>query len=114
MARPRFVSKRMGKIRTPFYRVVVADSRTKRDGRTIEEIGSTTHRGASLIILTSTPSARSTGCVRAPTDQAVVNLLKITGDWQAFRGERAGQVDPRKVAPAKPSKKEAREPPSPP
>lgn len=79
--------KRMGKIRAPFYRVVVMDSRTKRDGRAIEEIG-IYHptRQPSVIDIASDRAQYWLGVGAKPTEQ-VEALLKVTGDWQKFRGE---------------------------
>ena len=79
--------KRLGKIRAPHYRVVVADSRTKRDGRVIEEIGlykPTQH--PSLIEITS-DRAQYWLSVGAQPTEAVAALLKLTGDWGKFTGE---------------------------
>ena len=79
--------KRMGKIRAPFYRIVVADSRTKRDGRVIEEIGKyhpTEH--PSLIEVDSERAQYWLG-VGAQPSEAVLALLKLTGDWGTFSGE---------------------------
>ncbi len=78
--------KRLGKIRAPYYRVVVADSRTKRDGRAIEEIGKyhPTHE-PSLIDIDSERAQYWLGVGAQPTEQVLV-LLKITGDWQKFKG----------------------------
>ncbi len=79
--------KRFGKIRAPFYRVVVADSRTKRDGRVIEEIGKyhpTVH--PSLIEIDSERAQYWLGVGAQPTEQ-VAALLKLTGDWGKVSGE---------------------------
>src|SRR5450759_1435449 len=78
--------KRMGKIHAPFYRVVVMDSRTKRDGRAIEEIGKyhPTHE-PSVIEVNSERVQYWLGVGAQPTEQ-VAALLKITGDWQKFKG----------------------------
>ena len=79
--------KRFGKIRAPYYRVVVADSRTKRDGRVIEEIGKyhpTVH--PSLIEIDSERAQYWLGVGAQPTEQ-VAALLKLTGDWGRFTGE---------------------------
>ena len=81
--------KRLGKTRSPHYRIVVADSRTKRDGRVIEEIG--------RYVPTENPSFIEVNSERAqywlsvgaqPTEQVAV-LLKLTGDFQASKGEKA-------------------------
>ncbi len=78
--------KRMGKIRAPFYRVVVMDARTKRDGRAIEEIG-LYHptREPSRIALNSERVQYWLGVGAQPTEQ-VMALLKVTGDWQKHKG----------------------------
>jgi small subunit ribosomal protein S16 len=92
--------KRLGKIRAPYYRIVVADSRTKRDGRVIEEIG--------LYHPTEEPSRIEVDSDRAqywlsvgaqPTEQ-VTALLKLTGDWGRFKGD-ANAVSTVKVAEGK-------------
>jgi small subunit ribosomal protein S16 len=77
--------KRMGKIRAPYYRIVVADSRTKRDGRAIEEIGKyhPTHE-PSLIEVDSDRAQYWLGVGAQPTEQ-VLAILKVTGDWQKFK-----------------------------
>jgi len=78
--------KRMGKIRAPYYRIVVADSRTKRDGRVIEEIGKYhPTEEPSLIEVSSERAQYWLGVGAQPSDQVLV-LLKITGDWQKFKG----------------------------
>ena len=78
--------KRMGKIRAPYYRIVVADSRTKRDGRVIEEIGKYhPTEEPSLIEITSERAQYWLGVGAQPTEQ-VLALLKVTGDWQKFKG----------------------------
>ncbi|GAA1363271.1 30S ribosomal protein S16 [Brevibacterium luteolum] len=78
---------RMGKIRAPFYRVVVADSRTRRDGRAIEEIG-IYHptREPSVVEIDSERAQYWLSVGAQPTDQ-VKALLKLTGDWAKFTGE---------------------------
>ncbi len=79
--------KRMGKIRAPYYRVVVADSRTKRDGRAIEEIGIYHPTENPSVIKIDSDRAQHWLSVGAqPTDQ-VKALLKLTGDWGKFTGE---------------------------
>jgi small subunit ribosomal protein S16 len=81
--------KRMGKIRAPYYRVVVADSRTKRDGRAIEEIGIYHPKeDPSRMEVNSERVAYWLGVGAQPTDP-VLAILKRTGDWQAFKGEPA-------------------------
>ncbi|UIJ34478.1 30S ribosomal protein S16 [Allobranchiibius sp. GilTou73] len=79
--------KRLGKIRTPQYRVVVMDSRTKRDGRAIEEIGKYHPKeDPSLIEIDSERAQYWLGVGAQPTEQ-VRALLGVTGDWQKFKGE---------------------------
>lgn len=79
--------KRMGKIRAPFYRVVVADSRTKRDGRAIEEIGKYhPTENPSVIDINSERALYWLSVGAQPTEQ-VAALLKLTGDWAKFKGE---------------------------
>lgn len=78
--------KRFGKIRAPYYRIVVADSRTKRDGRVIEEIGKYhPTEEPSLIEVVSDRAQYWLGVGAQPTEQ-VLALLKVTGDWQKFKG----------------------------
>ena len=78
--------KRLGKIRAPYYRVVVADARTKRDGRVIEEIGKYhPTEEPSFIEISSDRAQYWLGVGAQPTPQVRV-LLKITGDWQKFKG----------------------------
>src|SRR5271170_7616562 len=79
--------KRLGKIRAPYYRIVVADARTKRDGRAIEEIGKYHPKAEPSFIEVNSERAQHWLSVGAqPTDPVRV-LLKITGDWQKFTGE---------------------------
>lgn len=77
---------RMGKIRAPHYRVVVADSRTRRDGKAIEQIG-IYHptRNPSVIEIDSERAQHWLSVGAQPTDQ-VRTLLKLTGDWQKHTG----------------------------
>ena len=78
--------KRMGKIRVPQYRIVVVDSRKKRDGKVIEEIGTYQPKEEpSYIAVTSDRAQYWLGVGAQPSD-AVAALLKITGDWQKFKG----------------------------
>lgn len=80
--------KRMGKIRTPFYRIVVADSRTKRDGRVIEEIGTYNPKADPSVITVVSERAQYWLGVGAQPTEAVTALLKLTGDWETFSGEK--------------------------
>ncbi|GAA2512231.1 30S ribosomal protein S16 [Streptomyces longisporus] len=81
--------KRLGKIRSPHYRIVVADSRTRRDGRAIEEIG-LYHpvQNPSRIEVNAERVAYWLGVGAQPTEP-VLAILKKTGDWQKFKGEPA-------------------------
>lgn len=72
--------KRMGKIRTPFYRIVVADSRTKRDGRVIEEIGTYNPKTDPSTINVDSDRAQYWLGVGAQPTEAVAAILKLTGD----------------------------------
>jgi small subunit ribosomal protein S16 len=78
--------KRMGKMRAPFYRVVVADSRTKRDGRAIEEIGKYHPTHDPSVIDIDSERAQHWLSVGAQPTEAVMALFKVTGDWQKFKG----------------------------
>ena len=78
--------KRLGKIRVPQYRIVVVDSRKKRDGRVIEEIGKYHPKeDPSYIDVVSDRAEYWLGVGAQPTE-AVEQILKITGDWQKFKG----------------------------
>jgi len=95
--------KRFGKKRAPFYRVVVMDSKTKRDGRAIEEIGKYHPTEEPSVIVIDSERAQYWLSVGAqPTEQVAV-LLKLTGDWGKFKGDKdakntvkvaAGKVSP--------------------
>ncbi len=78
--------KRLGKVRVPQYRIVVVDSRKKRDGRVIEEIGKYHPKEEpSLIDVVSDRAQYWLGVGAQPTE-AVHKLLRVTGDWQTFKG----------------------------
>lgn len=79
--------KRLGKIRTPHYRVVVIDSRAPRDGQAIEEIGIYHPKTDPSVIRLDSERVRYWLGVGAQPTEAVVALLKRTGDWQAFTGD---------------------------
>jgi small subunit ribosomal protein S16 len=79
--------KRLGKIRSPHYRIVVADSRTKRDGRAIEEIGKYHPKNEPSLIEVNSERAQYWLSVGAQPTETVVALLKRTGDWQKFSGD---------------------------
>jgi small subunit ribosomal protein S16 len=95
--------KRLGKIRSPHYRIIVADSRTRRDGRAIEEIG-LYHpvQNPSRIEVDSERVQYWLGVGAQPTEP-VQAILKVTGDWQKFKGLPA--PEPMKVAEPKADKK---------
>jgi small subunit ribosomal protein S16 len=76
----------MGKIRTPYYRVVVVDSRKKRDGKVIEQIGKYHPKEEPSLIEVTSDRAQYWLGVGAQPSEAVEALLKITGDWQTFKG----------------------------
>ena len=97
--------KRMGKIRAPFYRVVVMDSRTKRDGRAIEEIGKYHPTAEPSVIEIDSDRAQHWLSTGAQPTEAVAALLKVTGDWQKFKG-LPGAEGTLRVAEPKKSKKE--------
>lgn len=78
--------KRMGKIRSPFYRVVVVDSRKKRDGKVIEEIGKYDPTQEPSLIDIDSERAQYWLSVGAQPTEPVLAQLKVTGDWQKFKG----------------------------
>lgn len=83
--------KRFGKIRAPFYRVVVMDSRTRRDGRAIEEIGKYHPTEEPSFIEIDSERAQYWLSVGAQPTEQVAALLKVTGDWQKFKGESGAE-----------------------
>jgi small subunit ribosomal protein S16 len=96
--------KRMGKIRAPQYRIVVADSRTKRDGRAIEEIGIyQPMEDPSLIRVDSERVQYWLGVGAQPTEP-VQAILKVTGDWQKFKGLPGAEGTLRTAEPKKDKK----------
>jgi small subunit ribosomal protein S16 len=78
--------KRLGKIRAPYYRIVVADARTKRDGRAIEEIGKYHPKAEPSFIEVDSERAQHWLSVGAQPTDPVRKLLEITGDWQKYKG----------------------------
>ncbi|WP_029150011.1 30S ribosomal protein S16 [Microbacterium indicum] len=80
--------KRLGKIRAPYYRIVVADSRTKRDGRVIEEIGKYHPTEHPSFIEVDSERAQYWLSVGAQPTEQVLAILKITGDWGTFKGDK--------------------------
>jgi small subunit ribosomal protein S16 len=94
---------RLGKMRAPYYRIVVADARTKRDGRSIETIGKYHPKeDPSYIEVDAERAAYWLGVGAQPTE-AVRAIFRVTGDWQKFKGEDA--PPPMRVAEPKPDKK---------
>jgi len=78
----------MGKIRAPYYRIVVADARTKRDGRVIEEIGIYHPTQEPSVIEVKSERAQYWLSVGAQPTEQVAALLKLTGDWGIFKGDK--------------------------
>ncbi len=93
---------RLGKMREPHYRIVVADARTRRDGRAIETIGEYHPKSDPSVIKVNGERAAYWLGVGAQPTEAVTAILKVTGDWQKFKGESA--PPPMKLAPEKPNK----------
>ena len=81
--------KRMGKKRAPFYRIVVMDARTKRDGRAIEEIGKYNPKTEPSFIHVVSDRAQYWLGVGAQPTEAVTAIFRASGDWQKFKGEPA-------------------------
>lgn len=77
---------RIGKIREPFYRIVVADARTRRSGRAIEAIGKYHPKNEPSLIEVDSERAQYWLGVGAQPTESVEALLKVTGDWQKFKG----------------------------
>ncbi|TQJ20883.1 30S ribosomal protein S16 [Micromonospora zamorensis] len=77
---------RMGKIRNPQYRIVIADSRTKRDGRAIEFVGIYQPKEDPSIIEVKSERVQYWLSVGAQPSEAVQRLLELTGDWQKYKG----------------------------
>lgn len=87
--------KRLGKIRSPHYRIVVMDARTKRDGRAIEEIGKYHPKNDPSFIEVNSERAQYWLSVGAQPTEAVVAILKRSGDWQKFTGDTSTSgIDP--------------------
>ncbi len=95
---------RLGKMREPHYRIVVADARTKRSGRVIESIGQYHPKSDPSIIQVDAERAGYWLGVGAQPTEPVAAILKITGDWQKFKGLPA--PPPMKMAAPKPDKRE--------
>jgi len=78
--------KRLGKIRTPQYRIIVADARSKRDGRAIEELGLYQPKAEPSLIQVDSERVQYWLGVGAQPTESVLAILKVTGDWQKYRG----------------------------
>ena len=98
--------KRMGKIHAPYYRIIVADARTKRDGRAIEEIGKYHPKNEPSFIEVDSERAQHWLSVGAQPTDPVRKILEITGDWQKFKG-LPGAEGTLKTAAPKADKKDA-------
>jgi len=94
---------RMGKIRNPQYRIVVANSRTKRDGKAIEFIGIYQPKEDPSIIEVNSERVQHWLSVGAQPSEPVQRLLEKTGDWQKFKGLPA--PEPLKMAPPRPDRR---------
>lgn len=94
---------RIGKIRTPHYRVVISDARTRRNGRAIETIGTYEPKQDPSVIEINSERAQYWLGVGAQPTEPVEALLKITGDWQKFKG-LPGTEGTLRIAEPKPSK----------
>lgn len=97
--------KRLGKVRVPQYRIVIVDSRKKRDGKVIEEIGKYHPKEDPSYISVVSDRAQYWLGVGAQPTEAVAKILKITGDWQTFKGI-SGTEGTLKVAEPKRDKQE--------
>jgi small subunit ribosomal protein S16 len=93
---------RLGKMREPHYRIVVADARTKRDGRAIETIGEYHPKSDPSVIRVDGERAAYWLGVGAQPTEAVTAILKVTGDWQKFKG--LPEPEPMKLPAQKPDK----------
>lgn len=95
---------RHGKIRAPYYRIIVADARTRRDGRAIETIGKYHPKDEPSLIDVDSERAQYWLSVGAQPTQPVQNILEITGDWQKYKG-LSGAEGTLKAPEPKPDKK---------
>ena len=96
---------RLGKIRAPYYRIIVADARTRRDGRAIETIGKYHPKEEPSFIEVNSDRAQYWLGVGAQPTEPVQRILEITGDWQKFKG-LPGAEGTLKVREPKPSKQD--------
>src|SRR5690242_18866580 len=98
--------KRLGKIREPYYRIIIADVRSKLDGRAIEEIGKYHPKAEPSLIQVDSERAQHWLSAGAQSPDPIRARLKITGDWQKVRGEPGAEGTLKTAAP-KADKKEA-------
>jgi small subunit ribosomal protein S16 len=96
---------RLGKIREPFYRIVVADARTRRSGKAIETIGKYDPKQEPSLIDVNSERAQYWLGVGAQPTEPVQHLLSLTGDWQKYKGLPAPEEGVLKHAAPKPDKK---------
>jgi small subunit ribosomal protein S16 len=96
---------RLGKIRAPYYRVIVSDARTRRSGKAIETIGRYNPKEEPSFIEVDSERAQYWLGVGALPTESVQRILEITGDWQKFKG-LPGTEGTLKVKEPKPSKQE--------
>ncbi len=96
---------RLGKIRAPYYRIIVADARTRRDGKAIETIGKYHPKEEPSLIQVDSERAQHWLAVGAQPTEPVQRILEITGDWQKFKG-LPGAEGTLRVAEPKPSKQD--------
>ncbi|MET4003938.1 MULTISPECIES: 30S ribosomal protein S16 [Arthrobacter] len=94
--------KRFGKMRAPYYRIVVMDSHSKRDGRAIEEIGKYHPTENPSFIEVTSDRAQYWLSVGAQPSEPVAKILKITGDWQKFKGLKGAEGTLKTKAPKVP------------
>ena len=93
---------RTGKIRTPYFRIVVSDSRKARNGLSIEEIGRYSPKSEPSLIEVNSDRAQYWLGVGAQPTEAVEAILKITGDWQKAKGLPGSEGTLKKIAPKSP------------
>ena len=96
---------RIGKMREPHYRIVVADARTKRDGRAIEAVGEYHPKDEPSTIKVDSERVQYWLGVGAQPTESVAAILRVTGDWQRFKGEPA--PEPMKLAAPRPDRRAA-------
>ena len=97
---------RLGKIRAPYYRIVIADARKARNGLSIEEVGKYAPTQEPSLIEVNSERVQHWLKTGAQPTESVIAILKVTGDWQKFKG-LPGAEGTLRVAPPKPSKRAA-------